>query len=83
MRIAECYRLSAKSLLSEQSYVEYDTLIFSCSSIDVIERHLAHAERNKVRASYNQAEYMEECRTRYGRYSDARLMYQSSYFEIT
>lgn len=27
---------------------------------DVIERQLAHAERNKVRASYNQAEYMPE-----------------------
>ena len=26
---------------------------------DVIERQLAHAERNKVRASYNQAEYLE------------------------
>jgi len=29
---------------------------------DVIERQLAHAERNKVRASYNQAEYMPERR---------------------
>ncbi|GMU49603.1 MAG: hypothetical protein AMXMBFR31_18290 [Candidatus Desulfobacillus denitrificans] len=29
---------------------------------DVIERQLAHAERNKVRASYNQAEYLEERR---------------------
>jgi integrase len=27
---------------------------------DVIERQLAHVERNKVRASYNQAEYLEE-----------------------
>ena len=27
---------------------------------DLIERQLAHAERNKVRASYNQAEYMPE-----------------------
>jgi integrase len=27
---------------------------------DVIERQLAHAERDKVRASYNQAEYMQE-----------------------
>ena len=26
---------------------------------EVIERQLAHAERNKVRASYNQGEYME------------------------
>jgi integrase len=29
---------------------------------DVIERQLAHAERNGVRAAYNQAEYMEERR---------------------
>ena len=29
---------------------------------DVIERQLAHAERNKVRASYNQADYLEERR---------------------
>ena len=27
---------------------------------DVIERQLAHAERNKVRAAYNRAEYLEE-----------------------
>lgn len=27
---------------------------------DVIERQLAHAERNKVRAAYNRAEYMEQ-----------------------
>ena len=27
-----------------------------------MERQLAHAERNKVRASYNQAEYLEERR---------------------
>ncbi len=29
---------------------------------DVIERQLAHAERNKVRASYNQADYLAERR---------------------
>ena len=29
---------------------------------DVIERQLAHVERNKTRASYNQAEYLEERR---------------------
>jgi integrase len=29
---------------------------------DVIERQLAHAERNKVRAAYNRAQYMEERR---------------------
>jgi hypothetical protein len=30
---------------------------------DVIERQLAHAERNKVRAAYNRAQYLDE-RTR-------------------
>lgn len=29
---------------------------------DVIERQLAHAERNKVRAAYNRAQYMPERR---------------------
>jgi hypothetical protein len=29
----------------------------------VIERQLVHAERNKVRATYNRAEYLEERRT--------------------
>ena len=27
---------------------------------DVIERQLAHVERNKIRASYNRAQYLEE-----------------------
>lgn len=27
---------------------------------DFVERQLSHAERNKVRASYNQAQYMAE-----------------------
>lgn len=31
-------------------------------SPDVIERQLAHAERNKVRAAYNRASYMVERR---------------------
>jgi integrase len=30
---------------------------------DVIERQLSHIERNRVRASYNQAEYLDERRT--------------------
>ena len=29
---------------------------------DVIERQLDHSERNKVRASYNQADYLDERR---------------------
>jgi hypothetical protein len=31
---------------------------------------LAHAERNKVRASYNQAEYLPERRTMMQQYAD-------------
>jgi len=37
---------------------------------DVIERQLAHAERNKVRASYNQAEYMTERRQMMQQWAD-------------
>jgi hypothetical protein len=36
----------------------------------VIERQLAHAERNKVRASYNQAEYLEERRAMMQQWAD-------------
>lgn len=37
---------------------------------DVIERQLAHAERNKVRASYNQAEYLDERRAMMQQWAD-------------
>jgi hypothetical protein len=37
---------------------------------DVIERQLAHAERNKVRASYNHAEYLEERRVMMQQWED-------------
>ena len=37
---------------------------------DVIERQLAHAEQNKVRASYNQAEYMPERRKMMEQWAD-------------
>ena len=37
---------------------------------DVIERQLAHAEQDKVRASYNQAEYMPERRKMMQQYAD-------------
>jgi integrase len=48
---AHGFRATASTFLNESGYRS-----------DVIERQLAHAERNKVRASYNQAEYMEERR---------------------
>jgi integrase len=37
---------------------------------EVIERQLAHAERNKVRASYNQAEYLAERRAMMQQWAD-------------
>ncbi|MGB5855275.1 MAG: integrase arm-type DNA-binding domain-containing protein [Oceanisphaera sp.] len=48
---AHGFRATASTILNEAGYRP-----------DVIERQLAHAERNKVRASYNQAQYMEERR---------------------
>ena len=44
---------------------------------DVIERQLAHAERNKVRASYNQAEYMPERRRMLQQWADALDTFKS------
>lgn len=49
---AHGFRATASTFLNESGY-----------RVDVIERQLAHSDRNKVRASYNQAEYMEERRT--------------------
>lgn len=46
---AHGFRATASTILNEMGYRS-----------DLIERQLAHAERNKVRASYNHAEYMPE-----------------------
>lgn len=43
------FRSTASTLLNEQGYRH-----------DVIERQLAHAEKNAVRAAYNRAEYLPE-----------------------
>lgn len=48
---AHGFRAMASTLLNEQGFKP-----------DVIERQLAHAERNKVRAAYNRAEYLPERR---------------------
>jgi integrase len=48
---AHGFRAMASTLLNEQGW-----------PVDVIERQLAHAERNKVRAAYNRAEYLPERR---------------------
>lgn len=45
------FRSLASTLLNEQGYTR-----------DWIERQLAHGERNRVRASYNFAEYLPERR---------------------
>lgn len=45
------FRATASTILNEMGYRP-----------DIIERQLAHAERNKTRASYNQAQYMPERR---------------------
>ena len=47
--LAHSFRATASTILNEPGYRS-----------DVIERQLAHKERNKVRASYNQAEYLED-----------------------
>lgn len=43
------FRATASTILNEQGY-----------NRDVIERQLAHAERNSVRAAYNHAEYLPQ-----------------------
>lgn len=48
---AHGFRSTASTILNELGY-----------RAEVIERQLAHKERNKVRASYNQAEYLDERR---------------------
>lgn len=45
------FRATASTILNEQGY-----------RADMIERQLAHGERNKVRAAYNRAEYLPERR---------------------
>ncbi|WP_153010623.1 site-specific integrase, partial [Pseudomonas sp. ADP] len=56
---AHGFRATASTILNEMGYRP-----------DVIERQLAHAERNKVRASYNQAQYMEDRRNMMQEWAD-------------
>jgi integrase len=49
--IAHGFRATASTILNEQGFRP-----------DVIERQLAHVERNKVRAAYHRAEYLAERR---------------------
>jgi integrase len=56
---AHGFRATASTILNELGYRP-----------DVIERQLAHSERNKVRASYNQAEYLAERRAMMQEWAD-------------
>jgi integrase len=56
---AHGFRATASTILNEIGYRP-----------EVIERQLAHAERNKVRASYNQAEYLDERRAMMQQWAD-------------
>jgi integrase len=53
------FRAMASSLLSEEGW-----------GIDAIERQLAHADRNKVRAAYHRAEHLEERRRMMQKWAD-------------
>lgn len=56
---AHGFRATASTILNELGFRP-----------DVIERQLAHADRNKVRASYNQGEYLEERRAMMQQWAD-------------
>jgi integrase len=56
---AHGFRATASTILNELGYRP-----------DVIERQLAHAERNKVRGAYNQASYLEERRAMMQQWAD-------------
>ena len=56
---AHGFRATASTILNELGFRS-----------DVIERQLAHAERNKVRATYNQGEYLEERRAMMQQWAD-------------
>lgn len=56
---AHCIRATASTMLNEMNF-----------RADVIERALAHADRDRVRASYNRAEYLEERRAMLCQWAD-------------
>jgi integrase len=56
---AHGFRTTASTILNEVGF-----------RVDVIERQLAHGERNKVRAAYNRAQYLEERKQMMQWYSD-------------
>jgi integrase len=69
---AHGFRATASTILNELGYRP-----------DVIERQLAHAERNKVRASYNQAEYLEERKAMMQQWADLTDVMAQSKKKVT
>lgn len=61
------FRALASTVLNEEGF-----------DPDIIERQLAHAERNKVRAAYHRAEYLEERRILMQWYADFLYSHQQS-----
>ena len=53
------FRTTASTLLNERGY-----------RFDLIERQLAHVERNAVRGAYNRAEYLDERRAMMADWAD-------------
>ncbi len=68
---AHKFRATASTILNEAGYRP-----------DVIERQLAHRDRNKVRAAYNQAEYLGERRTMMQQWADMIDAMQKNGMEI-
>jgi integrase len=69
---AHGFRATASTLLNELGFRP-----------DVIERQLAHAERNKVRATYNQAEYLEDRRAMMQQWADLMDQMAKSESKVT
>lgn len=56
---AHGFRTTASTMLNEQGF-----------RVDVIERQLAHGDRNKIRAAYNRSQYLDERKDMMQWYSD-------------
>jgi integrase len=67
------FRSMASTLLNEQGW-----------NRDAIERQLAHGERNTIRAAYNYAEYLPECRKMMQHWGDylEQLMLEQNILEF-
>jgi integrase len=66
------YRLGYKRRMTGHGFRAIASTLLNESGFrpDVIERQLAHCERNDVRGAYNRAEYLPERRTMMQRYAD-------------